>query len=287
LAEHTTALYADNQLVGIAPLCASGPTLGLTGGEEIADFLDVIALPGHGTAMAEAVADALDCSGCDEGTFRNLRADSTCYLSLPEVASRRGLAVSVEQEDVSPCLRLPASWESYQQDCLSRKDRHELRRKLRRLHSAGHVTWYASTDLSRLDRDMADYIRMHRQSDEEKAEFMSAEMEEWFRALAKAFAPSGTMRLYFLELDGKRVAGTICFVYRNQLLLYNSGYDPDFASLSVGLALKAYNIHDAIESGFDVFDFLQGSESYKYDLGASDAPIYHVRLANQHDGGRP
>ena len=130
------------------------------------------------------------------------------------------------------------------------------------------MNWYASADdVSRLDEDMIGLLRMHRQSDEEKSEFMTPEMEEWFRAPGRGPSSRGAMRLYFLELDGKRVAGTIA------LSMGSSSFCTIAATtratvLSVGLALKAYSIHDAIESGFEVFDFLQGSESYKYDLGA-------------------
>jgi CelD/BcsL family acetyltransferase involved in cellulose biosynthesis len=56
--------------------------------------------------------------------------------------------------------------------------------------------------------------------------------------------------------------------------MYNSGYDPQYASLSVGLLSKALCLRDAIESGRRCFDLLRGNEPYKYDLGAKDQTIY-------------
>lgn len=268
-----------DRLVGLAPLVRARQTSSFhfAGGEEIADFLDVLALPGREAEVAAAVLDYLHDEDWSLVELRNLRESSLGLAYLAPEARRRGLLVETDLEDVSPWLELPPSWEAYQQG-LSKKDRHELRRKLRRLHSAGDVRWYVAADQARQRADVADFIRLHRLSAESKAAFMTPEMEGWFQAIVEQFAPTGRLRLYFLELDGVRVASAICFDYGGQFLLYNSGYDPEYARLSAGLALKAYCIHDAIVAGREVFDFLQGSEPYKYDLGAVDKPVYRVRL---------
>jgi CelD/BcsL family acetyltransferase involved in cellulose biosynthesis len=271
------AVRAGDSLVGVAPLCREGSTFHFAGGEEIADFLDVLALPGHEPAVAAAVLDYLADQPWELVDLRNLRQDAAALAYLRPEAERRGLRVEVEQEDVSPWLKLPATWEEYQQS-LSKKDRHELRRKLRRLHSSGEVRWYAADDPSTRMADVADFVRLLRLSAEAKAAFMTPEMVGWFDAIVERFAPTGELKLYFLELDGLRVASAVLFDYRDRYLLYNSGYDPEYARLSVGLALKAYCIHDAIAAGREVFDFLQGSEPYKYDLGAVDAPIFRMRI---------
>ncbi len=273
----TLAVRGADGLIGVAPLLRQGSSIHFAGGEEIADFLDAIGRSGREQQVAEALLDHLADQPWDLVDLRNLREDALALRFLRPAAERRGLAVEVEQEDVSPWLKLPATWEEYQQS-LSKKDRHELRRKLRRLASAGNVRWYAVDEPARYRADVEDFVRLHRLSAEAKAEFMTPEMEGWFLALAERFAPSGQLKLYFLELDGVRVAAAILFDYRGRYLLYNSGYDPEYARLSVGLALKAYCIHDAIAAGREVFDFLQGHESYKYDLGAVDAPIFRMRI---------
>jgi len=80
-------------------------------------------------------------------------------------------------------------------------------------------------------------------------------------------AGAGLLKLGTLALDGKQVAQLICFDYNNCIYLYNSGYNPDYVSLSVGLLSKALAIKDAIEKGKKKFDFLKGAEVYKYHLG--------------------
>lgn len=269
-------VQAGDDVVGIAPLLYDENRWGFAGGVEVADFLDVIALPDHREGVARAVLEFLQ-SDASPVDLRNLRPSSLGATLLYADAPAFGLNPSLEHEDVSPRIVLPDDWESYLQS-LSKKDRHELRRKMRRLLGAGDVRWFAATDAATRAADVGDFLRLHRLSAESKAAFMTAEMEHFFRALVDEFAPSGLLRLYFLEIDGIRVASVILFDYDGEFLLYNSGYDPAYAHLAVGLLLKAFCIKDAIDERRRVFDFLQGNESYKYDLGGVDVPILRLRL---------
>lgn len=265
------------ELVGVAPLFIVDDAWHLAGGEEVADFLDWFAKPGYESEVAIACCDAIRSLGGAKIVLRNLRAESLINREIGGKQEFAGWAVRREVEDVSPRLELPASWEEYVSG-LSKKDRHELRRKLRRLQSAGRVHWYAVRPEDYGSADLQDFIRLHRQSAPDKAGFMTDHMAAFFGRLMATFIPSGRALLYFLELDGQRIASTICFNFRDEILLYNSGYDPEYSRLSAGLLLKAFCIEDAMSHDKRVFDFLQGSEPYKYDLGGIDAPIYQVTL---------
>ncbi len=271
---HLLAIRADDELVGIAPLIQHNGQWGFAGGAEVADYLDLIAAPENAATVATAVLDYLQSRG-GPADFRNLRPDSVGATSLRDEARRRGLAFTLEPEDISPRLELPTDWETYLQS-LSKKDRHELRRKLRRLLEAGHVQYGWVTDPTA--RDVDDFLRLHRESAEAKSTFMTPTMERFFRALVHELTPRGWLRLYFLTIDNVRVASAILFDYRDEFLLYNSGYDPAFSHQAVGLLLKAFTIQEAIAEGRAVFDFLQGDEPYKYDLGGHDVPIFQLRL---------
>jgi CelD/BcsL family acetyltransferase involved in cellulose biosynthesis len=277
------AVRAGEELVGVAPMIHTGNDWGFAGGAEVADFLDVIAAEGHGADVADAVLDFLTPRG-GRVELRNLRPDAVGATIIPELARRRGLAPVLEREDVSPKVDLPEDWDSYLQS-LTKKDRHELRRKLRRLMSAGDVRYYVANDAATRSADVDDFLRLHRHSADEKAAFMNQRMEQFFRGLVDEFSPRGWLRLYFLEIDGTRVASVILFDYGGEFLLYNSGYDPAYSHLSVGLLLKAFCLRDAIDERRKVFDFLQGNEPYKYDLGALEVPILRLQLdLGAHDG---
>ena len=272
---HLLTIHRGDELVGIAPLIRTTTGWGFAGGVEVADFLDVIAAPEHAEEVAASVAEYLDRTG-EPVDFRNLRPDSLGAGSLFSLLQRRGVPVSLDQEDVSPRIELPSDWETYLQG-LTKKDRHELRRKIRRLQGAGKVWYGVASDPATRERDVEDFIRLHRLSAENKASFMTPAMQRFFHALVDEFGPRGWLRLYFLEIDEVRVASVILFDFGDEYLLYNSGYDPAYAHLSVGLLLKALCLRDAIAEGRKVFDFLQGNEPYKYDLGAHDVPILRLQ----------
>ena len=68
----------------------------------------------------------------------------------------------------------------------------------------------------------------------------------------------------------------ICFSYEGTYLLYNSGYDPEKSALSVGLLNKVFTIQEAIKLDVKEYNFLRGTERYKYHLGASDRSVFDL-----------
>jgi len=149
---------------------------------------------------------------------------------------------------------------------------------MRRLLEREETHYYAIEKAEELPEGLEDFFRLHRQSRQDKAEFMTAEMAHFFRQIATAMAEMGHLKLYFLEIEGVRTSTVLCFDYGDEIALYNSGYDPAYASLSIGLLLKAFCLKEAIATGKKRFDFLRGSEPYKYDLGGQDLPIYRCLI---------
>jgi CelD/BcsL family acetyltransferase involved in cellulose biosynthesis len=204
-----------------------------------------------------------------------MREDSPSLAALPSVAAEFGVSFTSEAEDVCPQTELLDSWEAYVES-LDRKHRHELRRKLRKLPQAGEVELEVLSSPGEIGAEMADFLQMHRASRTEKAAFMTDQMERFFRKLVSALADEGAAEMLFLRLGGKRAAAVMCFTGEEETLLYNSGYDPDYAQFSVGLLSKALALQRAIEQGKKRFDFLRGRERYKYELGAKDFTVYRA-----------
>ena len=110
---------------------------------------------------------------------------------------------------------------------------------------------------------------------------MNAEMRAFFSSLAEAMAKVGLLRFGFLELDLVPVAAVMYFDYNDSIYLYNSGYDPRYRQLSVGLLSKVLCIKDSIEKKKSRFDFLKGAEVYKYRLGGREIPLYRCQIQIQ------
>ena len=277
---HLLAVRADGALVGIAPLMLRLGRLSFSCGTDVSDYLDVIARPHQGEAVGRALAPHLRGLDWSLLALDSLPAEATALRHLAPNLEAAGLDVEVERQDTCPTAYLPSDWDSYLAS-LTKKDRHELRRKVRRLEGAGRVAFYPLVGAEVTGRDVDDFLTLLRLSAPEKAAFMDERMEGFFRGLFVRFADDGLLRLYFLELAGRRVASALCFDSGEELLLYNSGYDPAYAGLSAGLVLKAYSLRDAIALGRKRFDFLRGDERYKYDLKGVDVPLYGLRVVRR------
>ena len=260
--------------MGIAPLTRQGDTLTFVGGTDIFDYHDFIdCTPGFFEGLAYCL---------DEHPWRSMRLESVPGFSptiprLTEAFTRKGWSVDVEEEDVVPGVELPATWDEYVGG-LRKKDRHELRRKLRRLESAGEYRVVRSTPES-LTADVELFLDMMGESRDEKREFLQLDRQRFFRSMVERMEAAGYLRLFFLELaGGERVASVVVFDHDGRRLLYNSGYRLAHRELSTGLMLKALCIKDAIESGLTYFDFLRGPEPYKYHLGAVDRTVHRITV---------
>jgi len=272
------AMRDAGRLVGIVPLLRTGGELALSGDSEICDYMDIICLPGAEVDVLDAALAELSSEPWTRLVFWGLRADSPTLPALREAAERHELRLQLEPEAICPRVPLAATWDAYLEG-LTKKDRHELRRKIRRFTGlGGEIREYALSDPSEISAALADFFRLHTISRQDKAAFMTPLMERFFRDMAAALAPLDLIRLYFLELDGKRVASVLAFDCGDELWLYNSGFDPAFASASVGLVSKAFALKQAIAEGKACYDFLRGQEPYKYDLGAHDLQVFRCTL---------
>jgi len=260
-------------LIGVAPLLRDDGRLSFVGHYSICDYMDFIVAPGRGGDVFPALLEALLQEEWSDVELRGLRESSATLAELPKAADSAGLALEREVEAVAPRVPLPADWEAYLAS-LSKKDRHELRRKLRNLEAAGDVDVRLYRSPEDVKTRLPLLLRFMVESRTDKAAFMSEQMGRFFHRMALALAAEGLVRLCELELDGKPIASVLCLDQRGQLFLYNSGYDPEYASLAVGIVSKALVLRDAIEAGRRYVDFLRGAERYKYDLGARDQTIY-------------
>ncbi len=268
-------LVEDDQLLGIAPLMFTGGVGALIGDEDVFDYNDFLYAKDKAPAFFEALFDCLNGWEWTALHLYPLSKSSPTLTHLPALAQASGCRVDVSQIEVSPGKPLPATWDDYLAT-LSKKRRHELRRKLRRLDSVDGLRWYALTRPEDVEGGMGHFFELMKMSEGDKGSFLNPPRERFFRSVADALAEMGMLRLYFMEIDGEKVASALTFDYASSRMLYNSGYDPQFSYYSVGLLLKAITLREAIEEGLAYYDFLRGAESYKYHLGGEDRPLYKM-----------
>ena len=270
---------SQGDVLGVAPMMRIDGQLSFIGDASICDFMDVLVDPGHADEAYMDLWQQLCAEDWSELELWGLMASSPTREHIKAYAAENGIAVTEEVEAVAPRLSLPDSWEGYLAT-LGKKDRHELRRKIRKLYESGaDVTFDVLSTQGEVVGAMDEFLDLHTRSRADKTDFMTPEMETFFRRMASAMASEGLIRLFMLRVNRRPAACVLCFDAGSYLYLYNSGYDPEFSSLSVGLVSKALCVQWAIENGMTGLDFLRGDEPYKYDLGAKDQEIYRIRLS--------
>ena len=252
---------------GLAPLMRHGDTLSFLGDSDLFDYHDFVVADSAPSDLYAGLARCLLSERWRTLDLRSIPEGSSTLQHLPDLLERQGCEVTVDEEGVSPGVPLPAAWDEYVA-ALGKKDRHELRRKLRRLEEGEPYRLLQSGSAS-LEPDLTAFLGLMRES-QEKRDFLTPERESFFRRMAGEMRDQGYLRLFFLELQGERVAGVLCFDYGGRRLLYNSGYLPAYGALSVGLMVKALCLRQAIDEGLTYFDLLRGAEPYKYHLGGRD-----------------
>ncbi len=266
---------ASNEVAAIASLAKSGDTVSFMGSEDTFDYNDFLIRPGYEEGFYQTLLECMEEQEFSMLRLVSLRESSPTLEMLPDMARKLGYTVEVEEEDVTSGIGLPGTWDEYL-GLLNKKDRHELRRKIRRMDSQTDWKWYSVTDPAEVKERLGEFIKLMRQSRADKDEFMTPERERFFYNITQRMSELGLLQLYFLDMDGTTVATSLCFDYGGSRLLYNSGYDPEYAYYSVGLLLNAMCLKDAIERGLTYFDFLRGPEPYKAHLGGQQRNLYQM-----------
>ena len=287
---HTTMRHgADVELTPVRPTA----TAVFLGAAYHADYATILAAPADLPAVADALADYLttpsDRRPWDVVDLRRLRCGDPAADALAAAFGARaipeGWTLDVEREDVCPVVTLPAEadLEGYL-DTLGKKERHEIRRKVRRAVGVGEIRLDDAADPL---ADLGTFIELHQKRWGSDGLFPEtsggAQSRVLFQRLFELHGSDGPLRLTFLSVGGRRIAAGVHFETADGYLYYNAGVDPDARDLSPGVLMVHAYVARAIAAGIRRLDFLRGNEPYKYEWGAVDEPIQRL-LVRRRDG---
>jgi CelD/BcsL family acetyltransferase involved in cellulose biosynthesis len=262
---------------GVAPLMLRDDVAYFLGNPEVCDYQDLAVVPGRESELLASIIEYLTSKGIRRLDLRTLRPDSATLRAVKELNIQSRIEVKTTPDNVSYEAPLPVGWEAYLQQ-MNSKQRHEVRRKLRRLESAGSFTFSLSQRNGGAAPDISAFLALFRLGRPDKAAFMNETMKAYFGDLACALADRDMLRLYTLELQGRPAATVFCFDDHGVRYLYNSGYDAQFEELSAGLLCKLFSIQAGIEMGCRRYDFLKGAEAYKKRIGGNEVPLVRCEI---------
>lgn len=284
----------DGAIRGLLPFLdirsGRSPRLASFPGTRYGDLYHPVAAEDDDELIATAVAPAL---------ARHL--GSRCQLDLGRVdagarwwrqlagAWPAGMATVPRPEQTLPYIDLDGSnWEDYLAG-RSRQFRSQLGRKMRRLRRDHQVRIRQSAAAAEVPGDIDTLFVLHDARWQGKGE-ASALADPEARRLLVEFAVEahqrGWLRLYLLEVDGAAVAGWLGWRLGERLSYYQAGFDPAWASHSVGFLLFAETVREAIAEGAAEYDLLLGDEPFKARFATGKRLGRSVLLAPRMSGAR-
>ena len=274
------AFWDGTRLVGLAPLhifrSAVDPTRRLLLlGTGNSDYLDVLFHPAwRGTCCNALMAEIGKRSDCwDVCSFQRLRRGSPLLDDIVEHHAGR-----VEQGEQVPCVAINLHDLGHGSVMLRRSQSYA--RKLQGVHPYSFEEASAAT----LD-DFSDALeRLHQQRWREqgcRGALSTARDRSFHRLVARRFLNAGMLMFYGIRMARRLIAVIYGFRVRDAVYSYLSGFDLEYARKSVGAITIGHAVQRAIESGHQVFDFLQGREKYKYTWGAQDRACFVRRILKE------
>lgn len=296
------AMFERERLVGFLPLFSEVVRLAgiavrrvafLGDGATGCDYLDLLAAPGREVEVRAAALAALGELRWDLCDLDGLWRDSPTSLHLAQLfpngravrASAAGLGgapVAVVRDArlrfVCPHIPLAGSYQEFLQG-LGRRE--NLRRREKWLFRQPGV----SIEVARTPEEaliaVERFFELHRARwavEGGSDGLTDATHEAFHRAAVRELAERGWLRLYTLFAARRPVASVYGVVHGGKFLYYQSGYDPAWASKSVGLVLLARTVQDAYAEGLHEFDFLRGNEAYKAQWARAERWTIQMRL---------
>lgn len=177
-------------------------------------------------------------------------------------------------------MSLPPTWEE-QMNLWRSKDRVAFRSKWRKLmdeHQGRALL--GGTDLP-ADKAFDELWRLHGYRFEgEHSMFLNEGMSRLHRALVQRWTPRGRILLPLIEADGKIVAARYGFAFEGKYWSYQTGYDPEYAKLSVGKLSLGWAAQCAIQHGLTEIDHMPGDARYKEEWSTHTRTVRHLEAFN-------
>lgn len=265
---------------GIAPLMRSEEVLGFIASHEVTDYCDFISCEDKREEFYDSLFNFFqrNDTACSCLEFINVSAFSPTLPLLRRLAAKHDMVYEQHESEVAPLLILPGSYEEFTQS-LGRKNRHELRRKIRKLETLGSIRVEEITKTEKLRSAIDEFVSLHKKSSPAKQEFWQKKgMSDFFIELAGLFSSENWVQLNMLYAGDRLIGALLNLSYGETLYFYNIAYDREYSSYSPGFFLFDHSIRQAIAGKKRMADFLRGREKYKYFFGAEDSKIYNLKL---------
>lgn len=265
-------VYDKDALVGIAPWCVRHVPLkvftlkqieSLGGPEAGSDYLDVIIKRGKEREVALCIYDFLTkemAAHWDRLNLRDIPSDSLFLLHFLARVESEGKYAEIRRESFCPIVDLATERNSLLSQTSPHR-RQRFSRDLRVLHKEGGIEHHSVSSGGGVDRALADFLAFYRERKGLHDDRLSLLLGKYLSRCGGEKA----IEIDLLKARGRIIAGLLHLRYRDTLSLYLMATDKGYNNkISIGNVLVGLCIERAMDRGLSVYDFLKGSEHYKF-----------------------
>ena len=207
-------------------------------------------------------------SAWDALNLVSMRQDALNLKLIQEYCKGKRLQYWEYASNISPYIELPASIDEYMKS-LSHDSRRNFKRFRMKLEKGRAVEMLVTNDKKSIASDFETIMQLHQKRWEQKGgpgNFAQSRVGflKFHNTIVNRFFDNGWLCLLRLMVDGIPTAGHYNIFYHNIMYNHSAGFDPEWADLRAGNVLQSLAVEDSIRKGVKEFDFLRGTEQYKY-----------------------
>ncbi len=249
-------------------------------GSSDSDYLDFIVARGFEGPTMEAWV----------GHLRDILAGGV-ILRLNEIPSgspnlralKQSLPAHLWVEQPVPCgtVPLPREWNDYL-GMLRPRFRTKVRSVLRQLEARQEVGLGFCQNEAELHRILPELFELHTRrwhQDGRPGVFGWDRKRQFYHEVSASLLNTGSLRLSWLEWNGRVLACQYGFVHGDAYLHLQEGYEPASEHWNLGVGLRAWSIREMLKAGVREYDFLAGVGRHKTDWGAQVKESWRLSVA--------
>jgi CelD/BcsL family acetyltransferase involved in cellulose biosynthesis len=269
-----------NTLLAVFPLALRASSVLETPGHWLSDYLDPLIDPTAAEQCWSLILDLLN-DLWDWSTrglvFHNIAENSPTRMILETLAAKHGFVYQQKVTDCAPNLLLPDSWEKYLK-MLSSKERSIQKRNIRKAQTEGEARWLTVNTMDEIGPALERGLAGLSQAKGDKGKFSVEFLCGFLRKIVPALVAQGDFYMHELWIQGKAAAWLFLFRSREGPMVFNSAFDDSLGYWRPGITSVSLAIQTAIEQKNGKFDFLRGSEDYKFRFGCKPMDLLKISL---------
>lgn len=292
---YIVVIHAGDTLVGIAPLFLERvPVFGVLHyrrlsfiGRDTSDYLDILARRGwESQVVGTFAAHLIECRRTfDVLLLEDITDASPSHEGLARILQEQGFAGKRFLSEYCPRTYLGGSWEETAAT-FPKSHRNRLLRRMKTVTEESGLDFEHVTDPAKIPAAMDEFIAMHQARWNvlgHQGVFGDPATDRFHREVAPRLHSRGWLYLAFFTRNGERLVGDYGLVFRDECATYLGGSagDPELMRLSPGNVLLMTIMKKCHSMNIRVYDFLRGTERYKYNLGAVDIPNWTLLMYSQ------